>query len=184
MMWMKRLLVLSTMLCLGIALLPAMLQAQAKTPTKKMPFSLSSDRAEIDTMKNTMVCDGHVKFISAKNSTNLNCQHLEANSASRDKISHVIATGSVHLTMVLLNKDQAKPSYNVDGTAELVRYSLTDNNPVIRLLKDKDVTPRLILTDQKTKEPTVITGDMIEFNMVTGKATFTNFAVQDDGSAQ
>lgn len=163
----RRILFLLAAVVAGV-LAPVMLAAQASSKTT--PFTLKSDKTTV-IWPSSMVCEQNVVFTSPRYDTRLTCGRLKANAAVQSKIDWIEATDGVKITMTLPGEDKTKPGSLVEGYGELVRCSLKEETPIIRLLKDKGVAPKLIITDLETKEPTTITGDEIEFNRKTMQIT-------------
>ncbi|MHB0937531.1 MAG: hypothetical protein ACYDCO_17180 [Armatimonadota bacterium] len=163
----RRMLFLLAAVLVGV-LVPAVLTAQANSKTT--PFTLKSDKTTV-IWPSSMVCEQNIVFTSPRYDTRLTCGRLKANAAVQSKIDWIEATDAVKVTMTLPGEDKTKPGSHVEGYGELVRCSLKEDTPIIRLLKEKGVTPKLIITDLETKEPTTITGEEIEFNMKTMQIT-------------
>jgi len=179
-----RILIIALLAITGAIMLQALLLAQAAAP-KKVPFvgNLTADLMEIDLNKNLMSYDDHVIFTSPVNNTSITCDHLKANAASKAKITSVEASGHVKFSVTTNDKATGKPNYHFDGTGELVQYSLVETTPIVHMTKVNGVTPRLTMTDLATNEPTIFTGEEIEYNLATGviKGKMVNLQNPENG---
>ncbi|HOF87993.1 MAG TPA: hypothetical protein PLZ36_07805, partial [Armatimonadota bacterium] len=79
-----------------------------------------------------------------------------------------------------------KPTYRVNGAAPLLTYSMQNGEPVIRLVKQNDIQPSLIITDLASKAQTDLTGsgDVMEYNLQTQTLEVKKVKMASEGSGK
>jgi lipopolysaccharide export system protein LptA len=186
----RRILWALCILCIAVAV-PALLFAQAQG--KKLPqFYIGADVMDLDFNKTprTLVYDGNVRCTSKLYDTVITCKHLEGNASSTDKITSVEASGKVVIKLTVEikagGKDAAeKTPARLEGTGELITYSIVDNNRVLRMVRVKDVRPRLTITDLATKELlNDASGDEITYNLDANKLHVHQVDMGNEGDSQ
>lgn len=172
---------------LVILLIPALLSAAAKA-SKVPPFKIVAAEMTMDNINKkpaVLIFTGDVRLTSPFNTTDISCQRLMTNAASMDNVTSVEARGDVVMSMVIVPKSKDQSTTRLDGTSQLMTYSMVDTNRVVRLVKDKNVLPKLIITDLGSKEsPTMITGAMIEYNLNTRQLHVTGVEINHTGDEQ
>ena len=180
---------LALMLSICALLLIGQLLLAAETKRSTPPFKITSDSAK-GGVSQPLVFDGNVKFVSPLHQTLITCRHMETNSPSSKNVTTLTAKGDVTCFMVVegQNNDAAskeKTLNQIDGHCELMIYSLTAGNRIIRMKKVGDVLPKLVVTDLTTKEKTVVTGEEIVFNLETQTYQITGGTqMENTGSAE
>ena len=142
------------------------LRAADPKPRAVPPFKITSDTAK-GGVDQPFVFDGNVKFQSPLHQTVITCQHMETNAVTRQSVTAITAKGAVTCTMLMEGKDKDTPGNRLEGHSEVMIYSMATNNRILRMVKQHDVVPTLVITDLKTNEKTTITGTEIEFNLET-----------------
>jgi len=168
------------LLLLGGSLL---LAADGKTRATP-PFKITADNAK-GGVEQPLIFDGNVKFVSPLHQTTITCRHLETNAASSKNVTAVTAKGNVTCFMVVeapkKGTDGKEKTVNqIDGRSEVMIYSLAAGNRIIRMVKQGEVMPKLVITDLTTKEKTTITGTEITYNLETQAYQITGGTQMDN----
>ncbi len=159
----------------------------ADSPTVLPKFEITADVMRLDLKKTprSLVYERNVVYTSPLYQTRITCNRLETNATSPKTISAVTATGNVIFSMTG-EDDQGKPTYKVNGTSPLLTYAIQNGDPVIRLVKQNDVQPSLIITDLASKEQTDLTGsgEVMEYNLKTQTLEVKKVKMASEGSGK
>jgi|GEM_PF-2556214 len=164
------------MLCIAAVTAPALLFAQGAAK-KLPPFHIKAALMDLDlnATPRTLIYDGNVRCASQLYDAMITCSHLEGNASVEDKITSIKASGKVVVKMTVdlkaVGKDTTeKNPARLEGTSELITYSIEEGARVLRMSKVNNMKPHLTITDLATKELlTDASGDEITFNLDTNK---------------
>jgi len=167
------------------------LGAQDKEKTKPAgapPFVITARlmRADIKGSPKTLIYSGDVKATSPMNQTIITCGRLEAIMPGSVKdVSNMKAQDNVVFSLVQEPAKKDDVPYKVVGHAELMVYDLQDGKHTVRLLRDKDVLPRLVITNMATQEVVAdLTGNVIRYTLETGKLEVEDVKTENKGGVQ
>lgn len=159
----------------------------ADSPTTLPKFEITADVMRLDLKKTprSLVYERNVVYTSPLYQTRITCNRMETNAASTKAISAVTATGNVVFSLTG-EDEQGKPTYRVNGTTSLLTYTIQNGDPVIRLVKQNDIQPSLIITDLASKEQTDLTGsgDVMEYNLKTQTLEVKKVKMASEGSGK
>lgn len=169
------------LLATGIVLL-------AETPSALPPLTVDSDMLTLNMKKTprTLLYEGNVRCQSPQYQTLITCQRMEANAAALKAANTVTASGDVVFSMTVTSKETGKPTYKLNGTTQLMVYTIQGGDPVIIMKKDKGVLPSLIITDLTTKEKSELrnSGEVMEYNLNEEKLVIQKAHTTSEGSGQ
>jgi lipopolysaccharide transport protein LptA len=170
--------VLTTLLLLLLGALGTVLVAALP------PAQIKANHSHYDYDKGILIYEGNVRCQLSLHQTVITCSRLEANAMSDKAATTITATGDVVFSLISEGKTKEKPTYKLEGTAQRMLYTMKNNEPVIRLLKEKGVKPVLNMTDTASKETMKWTGSVIEYNLKTRDIDIDEVETTTEGGAQ